>query len=157
MITWLSIRPASGDSAAGSSGSSPRTTRRTKNLAAHGAPRIRNGVATIVRMATARRYWYTSVPTNPSRNPSDIRRKENSPICASPTAPITETLQGYFSVRIAAPAQNPFNSTTVTEMKRIMGRWRTRNGRSSSIPTEMKKTPLKTSRKGKIWAAISWT
>ena len=99
MITWFSIRPAPGDSAPeapshGPSGSLPRTTCRTKELAAHGAARIRNGVAIIVRIVIASRYWYPAKVTRFSRAPWERRRKENSPICANPTAVMTVDRHG---------------------------------------------------------------
>ena len=78
-------------SSSASGNSVPRTTHRCQRFAIEGAAPIRKGVTVIVRTAMASRNWYWLGPTRFSRYPSERRRKENSPICSSPTPVITAT------------------------------------------------------------------
>ncbi len=149
MMTWFSGTCAAGDSPSSSAASGRFMTRHVQKRAIEGAAFIRNGVAVIVRIATASRYWLSRASTSPSRIPWNSRTNENSPTCASPMAAITVSAQEYRTARIAAPAQTAFTARTAAVRKRTIARFRARKGRSRSIPTEMKKTPLKTSRTGR--------
>ncbi|GBE03118.1 hypothetical protein BMS3Abin09_00026 [bacterium BMS3Abin09] len=108
------------------------------------------GVRSIVTTAEARNHWYISFEIRPADKPATASTKENSPTCPRSMAECIDVRRGRLIMYIETKAVMNFSMlipNTRGSRKTIL---LIKKDVSMSMPTDMKKMPVKLSLKGRI-------